>query len=306
MNPRYAVLELTDGHYITAEVIGGSEIPVVFQMGEQALDEPQAGADLPAVDGPTQSNDTNNSNDPSNLNDTNYFIVQQRCSDPALPLRIINPTLYGEDELSWYSDPKPKIPEPMRLVMILVKRCYLCGDMQSADNSIHQEHVGEHPYGYRFCTDCKPYFRRALFDNIAPIWRFRLQYEAPLAIGTRYERSPVWIARTRYDADTGARIRTGPAPYTYTLWTIVRWVVLPYVDKYRVEHDPTYAGCEDCLIVADGEYTKLVSVKDIFIANYGSIATPAYDPNTDDPLNKYSKSEQTALFELAREAAIFI
>lgn len=237
------------------------------------------------------------------------IITQYRCSDPTLQKRVINPKLYNDHEMEWFADPNLILPEPMRLVMIQAYRCYLCGEMQSSGDTIHQENAGEHPYGYRYCTDCKPYFRKGLFNQIAPLWRLRLQYEEPLASGGRYERTPVWIARTRYDAN-GARIRTGSAPYLYTQWTIVRWIPTKYVDKYRLQHDPTYVGYDYSLIaesLSPEPLTKLVSVKDLFIINYGSIANPAaYDPNVDDPLNKYSDSEKTQMFELARDAAIFI
>ena len=237
---------------------------------------------------------------------SNKFSKQYRCGNTELPYRIIDPTFYDESELNWFGDSNPKIPEPMRLVMIQALRCYLCGDMQPSNDMIHQEHVGEHPYGYRYCTNCKPYFRRGLFNAIAPIWRIRLQHETPL-IGGGFETPTVWVARTRYDEVTGERIRMGSsASYRYTQWNIVRWTTLTYVDKYRTEHDPAYPGCEDCVIVSDDQFTKLASVKNIFIANYGSIADPAYDPNLDDPLNKYSDSEKTQMFEAARKIAIFI
>lgn len=239
-------------------------------------------------------------------NNANKVIKQHRCGDPALPHRIIDPSLYDECELNWFGDSTPKIPEPMRLVMIQALRCYLCGDMQASDDMIHQELVGEHPYGYRYCTDCKPYFRMGLFNTIAPIWRIRLQHETHLAEGGGgFENPAVWVARTRYDAVTGDRIRMGSAPYRYTQWNIVRWTTFTHIDKYRAQHDPSYAGSEDCVSVFNDAFTKIVSVKELFITNYGSIADPAYDPNTDDPLNKYSASEIASMFETARETAIF-
>lgn len=240
---------------------------------------------------------------------SNKVIKQYRCDNPELPHRIIDPALYTDREMEWFADPNLRLPEPMRLIMIQAYRCYLCGEMQASDDTIRQEHVGEHPYGYRYCTDCEPYFRKGLFNQIAPIWRIRLQYEEPLASGGRYERSPVWIARTRYD-ENGVRVRTGSAPYVYSQWTIVRWIPKKHVDKYRVQQDdPTYIGYDYSIVVESlslsEPLTKLVSVKDVFIINYGSIADPAYDPNTDDPLNKYSESEKTQMFELARDTAIF-
>ena len=238
----------------------------------------------------------------------NKVIKQYRCDNPELPHRIIDPALYGDREMQWFADPNLILPDPMRLIMIQAYRCYLCGEMQLSADTIHQENVGEHPYGYQYCTDCKPYFRKGLFNQIAPLWRLRLQYED----SSGYDRSPVWVARTRHDAN-GVRVRTGPAPYLYTQWTIVRWIPTKYVDKYRVQHDPTYIGYDYSVVVESlsspsepEPLTKLVSVKDVFVTNHGSIATPAYDPNVDDPLNKYSESEKTRMFELARDAAIFI
>ena len=234
---------------------------------------------------------------------SNKFIKQYRCGNTELPYRIIDPAFYDESELNWFTDSGLKIPEPMRLVMIQAFRCYLCGDMQPSQDTIHQEHVGEHPYGYRYCTNCKHYFRKGMFNTIAPIWRFRIIYETPRTDGKGFNAPVVWVARTRYDEATGVRIRMGSAPYKYTQWTINRWTTFTHVDKYRAEHDPTYPGSEECVVVSDDEYTKLVSVMDLFIVNYGSITNPAYDPNTDDPLNKYSASEKASMFELARETA---
>jgi hypothetical protein len=50
---------------------------------------------------------------------------------------------------------------------------------------------------------------------------------------------------------------------------------------------------------------KLVSVKDLFIVNYGSLANSAYNPNDDDPLNLYTDEEKDAMFAEAVESAIF-
>ena len=73
---------------------------------------------------------------------------------------------------------------------------------------------------------------------------------------------------------------------------------------------------EDCLTceqvesvqVNDNEYakiTKLVPVRDIYITNLPLLADsadsadPEYDPNNDDPLNKYSEKEQREMFAAA-------
>jgi hypothetical protein len=48
--------------------------------------------------------------------------------------------------------------------------------------------------------------------------------------------------------------------------------------------------------------TKLVPLRDIYIVNLPLLADPAvlnYDPNIDDPLNKYSDKEQRAMFAAA-------
>jgi hypothetical protein len=67
---------------------------------------------------------------------------------------------------------------------------------------------------------------------------------------------------------------------------------------------------EDCLTceqvesvqINDYEYakiTKLVPVRDIYITNLLLLADSEYDPNNDDPLNKYSEKEQREMFAAA-------
>jgi hypothetical protein len=66
--------------------------------------------------------------------------------------------------------------------------------------------------------------------------------------------------------------------------------------------------------INDYEYakiTKLVPVRDIYITNFllladsadsansANSANPEYDPNSDDPLNKYSEKEQREMFAAA-------
>ena len=150
------------------------------------------------------------------------------------------------------------------------------------------------------CAECKPYFRRALFKQIAPIWRFRLQYETAGAM-----RVPVWVARTRYD-NNGIRIRSGSMPYKYSQWTIIRWVTTKYHDNYKAGRNPAYSG-EDCVIVESltDLLIKMVSVSDLFIINYGSIADPEYDPNVDDPMNRYSDDEKARLIAEAGSLQMF-
>ena len=210
-----------------------------------------------------------------------------------------------DDQKAWVSNPDPDIPEPTRLVMFQMRKCYLCGDVQThADTgeNIHEiftESVGEHPYGYRMCNICKPRFRKALFKRISPIWRFRLQHE-------RDNNAMIWVARTRRD-EYGNRIRTGSTPYTYSpQWNVCNWVTRIYKDKLKLADDPTHAG-EDCVTVENRaeQISKLVSVKDLFIINYGSLANSVYNPNDDDPLNLYTDGERDAMFAEAVESAIF-
>ena len=230
------------------------------------------------------------------------LITQYRCGNLALPSRTIDPALYTDDQLEWFAAPDPKIPEPMRLVMIEMLRCYLCGDLQCAsgdsnsdsNDAIYNESAGEHMYGYRMCVECKIYFRRALFKQLAPIWRFRLRHEIARA-NKNYVRIPVWVARTRYD-DNGVRVRTGPMPHKYSKWAIIRWVTTKYNDKYRAKRDPAYSS-DACVMIESlvEPLIKLASVSDLFIINYGSIADPEYDPNIDDPMNRYSEEEKARL-----------
>ena len=256
--------------------------------------------------------DTNTPPSPNPNPDHHQVITQHRCGNVALASRTINPALYTDEQLEWFVDPDPKIPEPMHLVIIEMLRCYLCGDLtrrgDNADNldeQIHHESAGEHVYGYRMCTECKPYFRRALFKQIAPIWRFRLLHETVNNINQMCTRVPVWVARTRYD-DGGNRVRSGTMPYKYSQWTIIRWVTTKYHDKYKEERDPAYSG-EDCVIVESlaDLLIKLVPVSDLFIINYGSITDPDYDPNVDDPMNRYSDDEKVRMIAEAVSIASF-
>jgi len=243
-----------------------------------------------------------------------HFITQYRCGDNTLESRTINPLLYDEEQLEWFTDPELKIPEPMRLVMIETMRCYLCGDRQSnssnsnsnSHDAIYHESAGEYAYGYRMCAECKIYFRKALFKTIAPIWRFRLLHESNRDNDEKNTHAPVWVARTRYD-DNGIRVKSGSMPYKYSQWTIVRWVTTKYHDKTKAELDPTYSS-ENCVIVESfvEPLIKLVSVSDLFIINYGSIADPDYDPNIDDPMNRYSEEEKARLLADAISNAEFI
>jgi hypothetical protein len=72
---------------------------------------------------------------------------------------------------------------------------------------------------------------------------------------------------------------------------------------------------EDCITIEqisetiiDGEYynlTKLVSVMDVLITNKGMIDNPEnYDPNIDDPLNKYTHEEKVQIVREAKRNAV--
>jgi hypothetical protein len=73
---------------------------------------------------------------------------------------------------------------------------------------------------------------------------------------------------------------------------------------------------EDCItieqlseqIVDGGDYyslTKLVSVMDVFIINQGMINDlDNYDPNLDDPLNKYTYYEKKRIVSEAHRSAV--
>jgi hypothetical protein len=62
-------------------------------------------------------------------------------------------------------------------------------------------------------------------------------------------------------------------------------------------------------IVDGGDYytlTKLASVMDVFIINQGMLNDPNnYDPNIDDPLNKYTYEEKKRIVSEARCAAVY-
>lgn len=234
--------------------------------------------------------------------------TQYRCSIPNLGSRVVDPALnmYDDAQLQWYENPVD-IPEPARLVMFEIRRCYLCGDLRpgngmvdsgncESDVGIYHEGVGEHPYGYRMCLECKPYYLSALKHKLGPVWRFRRQFDQNRAIDSHVPLK-LWVARTRYD-EHGTRVRTGNMPFKYSSWHVARWSPLKYIDKHKSEQDPEYVN-EDCLIVAsnDESVSKLVNIDDIFITNYGSIADPNYDPNTDDPLNRYTRDQRQRMCE---------
>lgn len=261
------------------------------------------------------------SDTPLHLCDPASLLTQYRRSDHNLAHRVIDVSknAYTEDEMQWYADPEAKIPPPMRLVMIYMLRCYLCGDFQKTDDDIHYEGVGQHTMGYRYCTECRPHFLESLYKTITPILKFRREYEAWLASAdkTVHERPFIWVARTRRD-ENGERIVKGNAPYTYTKWRVINWIthkykfprISPHDDEIVIHEEEDSIVCEQIeeVIMDDSEsatITKLVPLRDIYIVNLPLLADHAdpvmldYDPNNNDPLNQYSDKEQRAMFAAA-------
>ena len=203
------------------------------------------------------------------------------------PHRTIDPTLYTQSEIDWYG--AGILPPPLYMCFVIARKCYLCGDMQASDDDIHGEFTEHFKEGYRFCTACVPYFRKALYKTLAPIWRFRLEYEK-----TRNDPNttssfhiPIWVHRTRRD-ESGKSDRTNSGrPFRYTRWFISSWIPRKSINR----HDPENHFEEDLICVEELEsraepMSKLVSVMDVFFANHGSLDNANYDPNEDDPLNQ--------------------
>jgi len=218
------------------------------------------------------------SNTPLHLCDRSQLITQHRNGDLNAPHRTIDPAVYYQSEIDWYGS--SILPPPMRMCFILAHKCYLCGDMQASSDDIHGECAENFNEGYRFCTACAPYFRQALYKILAPIWRFRLEYERD-----RSRRSPIWIHRTRRD-ESGKSDRTNSGrPFRYTKWFVSSWIPKKSINT----HDPTPHE-EDMICVEEWNVSepmsKLVSVMDVFFANLGSLGDVNYDPNEDDPLNQ--------------------
>jgi len=253
---------------------------------------------------------------PEHLTDPSKFIIQHRLGDHSLPYRRIDPELYTDEEKNWYTT--GILSRPIRAVMIYQLKCYCCGDFQISDDDIHWESIDvENRLGYKYCSNCKPYFRQAMFKTLAPIWVFRLKYEEWRdQNNVNLEKPFIWVHRTRRDAE-GKRDVLGNSPYKYTKWRVLSWVTV----KHDMPH-PNYDGTsvvddpEDCItieqiseiIVNGGEYytlTKLVSVMDVLITNQGMLDDPNnYDPNIDDPLNKYTHEEKVQIVREARRNAV--
>jgi len=266
----------------------------------------------------------NFSETPLHLCDPANLVTQYRRGDHNLAHRTIDISkqTHTEAEINWYADPESNIPEPKRLVMICMLRCYLCGDVEKTDDDIYYEGVDEHTFGYRYCTECRPYFLGSLYKSIRPIMKFRREYEAWVASRDNTLPKPfIWVARTRRD-ENGRRIVGGKAPYRYTRWRILNWVTRKHMfPRISLEDNKTVINEEeDSLVceqiegvdVVDFEYatiTKLVPLRDIYITNIALLTEDAdharaaadaeYDPNKDDPLNKYSDKEQRAMFKEA-------
>lgn len=253
---------------------------------------------------------------PEHLTDPSKFIIQHRLGDHSLPYRRIDPELYTDEEKNWYTT--GILSRPIRAVMIYQLKCYCCGDFQISDDDIHWESIDvENRLGYKYCSNCKPYFRQAMFKTLAPIWVFRLKYEEWRdQNNVNLEKPFIWVHRTRRDAE-GKRDVLGNSPYKYTKWRVLSWVTVKH-DMPHPNHDGTSVvdDPEDCItieqiseiIVNGGEYytlTKLVSVMDVLITNQGMLDDPNnYDPNIDDPLNKYTHEEKVQIVREARRNAV--
>jgi hypothetical protein len=183
--------------------------------------------------------------------------------------------------------------------------------MQASADDIHGEFTESYKEGYRFCTECAPYFRQALYKTLAPIWRFRLAYEKSKINDDPVSsfHIPIWVHRTRRD-ESGKSDRTNSGrPFRYTQWFISSWISQKSINKYDPNPDNHFE--EDLVCVeewnAPGEaMSKVASVMDIFFANRGSIDDPNYDPNADDPLNQIrhmTLDEKRAI--MRRESAPF-
>jgi len=240
---------------------------------------------------PIPTTTTTKSDTPLHLCDRSKLITQHRNGDPAAPHRTIDPALYTQPEIDWYG--AGILPPPLYMCFIVARKCYLCGDMQASDDDIiHGEFTEHFKEGYRFCTACAPYFRQTLYKTLAPIWRFRLEYER-----NRDIRSPIWVHRTRRD-ESGKSDRTNSGrPFRYTQWFVSSWIPRKSINR----HDPENHFEEDLICVEEWEaeskaeskaesnaipMSKLVSVMDVFFTNRGSLCDLNYDPNVDDPLNQ--------------------
>ena len=271
----------------------------------------------------------NFSETPLHLQDQSRLVTQHRLGDHSLPYRVINPEHYTQEEMDWYVT--GRIPsQPMSICMTYAKKCYLCGDFQQEQEDMRFESAGEHPFGYKFCKDCEPYFRRDMRDRLklSYIWELRLAYEewckfvkSPAYIDTPHalenptttkpEKPFVWVNRTRRD-ENGQRDMVSKRPYRYTKWRIINWVpkkfeMLHYDETtHQVIRAEEYGvmveqlDTDEQLNIMNEEYMcliKIVPIYDILAINFDmktktlkNLST--YDPNNDDPLNKYTYQEK--------------
>ena len=291
----------TGASYIVAKVL---DIPDIHDVSETIHPN--------TIRVPSSYISYNFSETPLHLCDPANLVTQHRQSDPNLPHRVIDISkqAYTQEEMQWYTDPQSVIPAPKRLVMIPMLRCYLCGDFQKTDDDIHYEGVGEHTFGYRYCTECRPYFMGSLYKAIKQIIEFRRRYEAWVASADMTIPKPfIWVARTRRD-ENGKRIVGGNTRHRYTKWNILNWVARK-LETQRIsseDNETVIQQEEDSLLCEQIEekevvgfecmsITKSVPLIDIYITNLGLLDNPEYDPNIDDPLNKYSYKEQRMMFK---------
>jgi hypothetical protein len=315
--------DATGESYLVAKVLDLPDTPTPDTRGQDGSDATHPNP----IRIPSSYIAYNFSETPLHLCDPAHLVTQYRRGDHNLQHRVVDTSRnsYTDEEMKWYADPESKIPEPRRLVMVSMLRCYLCGDFQKSEDDIHYEGVGEHTFGYRYCNECQPYFLGSLYKAIAPILKFRREYEAWLASTDKQVHTHpfIWVSRTRRDKN-GERIIKGNTPYLYTKWRIINWVTCKNkISRVSLDDSETVIEKEeDCLTceqvesvqINDYEYakiTKLVPVRDIYITNFllladsadsansANSANPEYDPNSDDPLNKYSEKEQREMFAAA-------
>jgi len=245
------------------------------------------------VDVPSHDNLINNSlhsDTPMHLCDRSKLITQHRLGNSELPHRTIDPAIYDQCEIDWYG--AGVLPTPLYMCFIIARKCYLCGDMQASSDNINGECTENFKEGYRYCNECAPYFRQALYKTLAPIWRFRLAYEQAKDDPNPKSsfRVPIWVHRTRRD-ESGKSDRTNSGrPFRYTRWFVSSWIPQKSINKN--DPNPETHFEEDLICVEEWNVSfgdpmsKLVSVMDVFFANQGSLCDPNYDPNVDDPLNQ--------------------
>jgi hypothetical protein len=126
----------------------------------------------------------------------------------------------------------------------------------------------------------------------------------------------VWVNRTRRD-ENGARDMASKRPYKYTKWRIINWVPKKFQMVHYDETTKEVVQSEEYGLVVEqiytdeqiqnqnqnvvgGEYmtlTKIVPLYDIWAINFDMKTNKlknlsTYDPNEDDPLNKYTYEDK--------------